>query len=275
MRYALRLPNLAWPGLAAACWAAPAAAQADGERVWLEVSGYAPSIETRARIDTADGSLGTEIGFESDLAFDDEKVLPALLVGVRLGSRFTLSGEFFSLDRSSTVRLQRDITFGDVTYPAAASVSGEFKTDIYRLAVNYAVVRRPGFDAGVSIGVHATDVEVAIAGDGRVGNAAAQFQRRSHSLLAPLPTVGLFANAGVLPGLGVAARADYFSLGVGKYDATLLNAQVAAIYRIHPRIGLGAGYRHVEYRVTATGDHLIGRVDYNFDGPTLFVRVGF
>ena len=261
---------------AAAGWAAPATAQANGDKVWLEVSGYSPSIETRARIDSAtDGSLGTEIGFESDLNFDDEQVLPAVLAGLRLGSRFSLTAEYFSLDRSSTVRLQRDITFGDVTYPVAASVAGDFKTDIYRLAVNYAVIRRATFDAGVSAGVHATDVEVSIEGDGRVGGAAAQFERRTQSLLAPLPTVGVFANARVMPDLVLAGRVDYFSLSVGRYDATLLNAQIAATYRIHRNIGLGIGYRHVEYKVIAAGEHLVGRVDYNFDGPNLFVRMGF
>ena len=189
--------------------------------------------------------------------------------------RFSLTAEYFSLDRSSTVGLERDITFGDVTFPVAASVSGDFKTDIYRLAVNYSVVRRANFDAGISVGVHATDVEVAIEGEGRVGSAAARFERRSQSLLAPMPTVGVFANASLIPGLALGGRVDYFSLSIGRYDARLLNAQISATYRVHRNIGLGLGYRHVEYRVISTGDNLVGRVDYNFDGPTLFVRFGF
>lgn len=256
-------------------WTMPALAQTSEDKVWVQVSGYFPSIDTHARVDTASGGTGTGISFESDLDFEEEKVLPAVLAGVRLGGGFSLTGEYFALDRSSTASLEREITFGDVTFPVAASVTGEFNTDIYRLAVNYAVFRRPSFEAGVSLGVHATDVEVAIEGEGRVGSAAARFERRSRNLLAPMPTAGVFANGYVLPRLGVGGRADYFSMEIGKYDAKLLNAQVSAMYRVHRNIGLGVGYRHVEYRVIGKGEHLIGRVDYNFDGPTLFVHAGF
>ena len=282
MRPDLRSRELASPGLravlaaaAATIWATPAVAQSSEDKVWVQVSGYAPSIDTHARVDTASGGTGTGISFESDLNFDEDKVLPAVLAGVRLGGGFSLTAEYFSLDRSSTKGLEREITFGDVTFPVAASVTGEFNTDIYRLAVNYAVFRRANFDAGISLGVHATDVEVAIEGEGRVGNAAARFERRSRNLLAPMPTAGVFANISPLPRVELAGRADYFSMEIGKYDAKLLNAQVSAMYRIHRNVGLGIGYRHVEYRVIGTGEHLIGRVDYNFDGPTLFVHAGF
>lgn len=280
MRRTLRLKHIARPRLrlaaaAAAIWAVPAMAQTSEDKAWVQVSGYFPSIDTHARVDTASGGTGTEISFESDLDFDEDKVLPAVLAGVRLGSGFSLTAEYFSLDRSSTKGLEREITFGDVTFPVAASVTGEFNTDIYRLAVNYAVFRRTNFEAGIALGVHATDVEVAIEGEGRVGDAAARFERRSRNLLAPMPTAGVFANGYILPRLGVGGRIDYFSMEIGKYDAKLLNAQVSAMYRVHRNIGLGIGFRHVEYRVIGTGEHLIGRVDYNFDGPTLFVHAGF
>lgn len=280
MTYSLRSKNasrglLAVLSAGVAGWAAPAAGQASDDRIWVEISGYTPSIDTEVRIDTADGRLGTSIHFEDDLDFDDRKTLPAALIGIRLGSGFSLTAEYFSLSRDATAGLQREITFGDVTFPVSASVTGEFNTDIYRLAANYAVFRRANLDAGISVGVHATDVEVSIEGEGRVGNSGLRFERRSQSLLAPMPTVGVFANINALPRLGFGGRVDYFSLGVGKYDAKLLNAQVSAMYRIHRNVGLGLGYRHVEYRVRATGEHLIGRVDYNFDGPAVYLRAGF
>jgi hypothetical protein len=282
MRRSLRYENIAPSGVLALLVAAtsagcatPAIAQASDDKVWVEVSGYTPSIETKARIDTASGRLGTSIRFEDDLNFDDRQTLPAGLVGFRLGSGFSLTAEYFSLRREATAGLDREIRFGDVTFPVAASVTGEFNTDIYRLAANYAVIRRADFDAGVSAGVHATDVEVSIEGQGSVGNSGLRFERRSQSLLAPMPTVGVFANVNVLPRFGLSGRVDYFSLGIGKYDAKLLNAQVSAMYRIHRNIGIGLGYRHVEYRVIATGEHLIGRVDYNFDGPAVYIRAGF
>ena len=256
--------------------ATPARAQALGDRYWIEMAGDWPGIDTDVQVSSVEFStIGTAINAETDLGLNDRKLLPVLRAGARLGGGWSIGAEFYSLRRGTTNRLARDITFEDVTYPASVSVTTEFNTDIYRFTIGYAFIRERTFEIGGAIGVHATDVEASIEGDGRIGDAAAQFRRRTKRFLAPMPTVGLFANVQVLPRLTLGGRIDYLSLSVGDYDSRLINAQVSAAYRFLPNVGIGVMYSLVDYRVDVEKELYTGRIAYRFSGPAAFLQLGF
>ena len=259
-----------------ALFAAPAHAQALDDDFWVEVSGYWASIETRVQVSSVGGTtIGTEINGESDLGLDDSEFLPMVHAGARFGGNWIVGAEFFTLHRDTTNTLARDITYDDVTYEASASVTSGFDTDIYRFTIGYAFIRTPTVEVGGAIGVHATDVEASIEGEGRIGNASAQFTRRSKQFLAPLPTVGLFAHFQVVPWLTVGGRIDYLSLSVGDYDGRLINTEASIAYRLFRNVGIGAAYRLVNYRVGVEKERYTGRFTYEFSGPTVFLQAGF
>ncbi len=102
------------------------------------MSAYWANVDTDIRVDAAATSgSGTEIDLEDDLGFDDKEILPAIFGGARLGSGFSIAGEYYSLNRDTTVTLARNITVEDVTYPTAASITGGFDTDIYRPTIGW------------------------------------------------------------------------------------------------------------------------------------------
>lgn len=266
--------------VAAACFGVVgptgARAQALDDDYWVQLSGYWARIDTDIRVDAdAVPGSGTEIDLEDDLGFDDREFLPAAYAGVRLGGGFSVAGEYFALKRDTTHTLARDITIEDVTYPVNASVTAGFDTDVYRFVVGWAFVRRPGLEVGAAIGVHATDFGVSFEGEGRIGGASAQIQRRRENLFAPLPTVGMFAALEALPGVTVGGRVDYLSLSIDDYDGRLINARASVSYRITSHLGVGAMYRHVDYRVDVGKENVSGRFAYSFSGPAVFVEAGF
>lgn len=259
-----------------ALFAAPAHAQALDDDFWIEVSAYRASIETRVQVSSIGGNrIGTEIDGESDLGLDESELLPVVHAGARLGRRWMIGAEYFTLRRDTTNTLARDIVFDDVTYSASASVTTGFDTDIYRLTIGYAFIQNQHLEVGGAIGVHATDVEASIEGEGRVDGSSARLTRRSKQFLAPLPTIGLFANFRIAPGLTAGGRIDYLSLTAGDYDGRLTNAQVSLSYRLLGNIGIGAAYRLVDYRVGVEKRWYTGRFSYEFSGPTVFLQVGF
>jgi hypothetical protein len=90
--------------LAAACalsvvGATSASAQALEDRFWFEAAAFKPNIDTHVKISSKNGSIGTDIGLESDLNLADRETLPDFVAGARLGSRWAITGEYFSLDR--------------------------------------------------------------------------------------------------------------------------------------------------------------------------------
>ncbi|MFL6856751.1 MAG: outer membrane beta-barrel protein [Allosphingosinicella sp.] len=256
--------------------AAPAGAQALHDHFWLEAGIFLPSVDTDVSLTHRSGATdGTRIDFERDLALDGHKTLPSVYGGARLGSGFSLTAEYYSLGRDGQKSLTRDIVFDDVTYSAGATVSSKFDTDIYRLSLGWAFVRKPNWEMGVALGLHATDIKTELSGQGHVGTATSQVQTRRDKVLAPLPTIGLFASVEPIRDLTFSGRVDVLSLKIDKYDGKLLNAQLAVSWRFMKNIGAGIAYRYVDYRLDVTQTNAIGRFAYKFHGPSLFMTFGF
>jgi hypothetical protein len=256
--------------------ASPAAAQALDDHYWLEASIYDPDVDTSVRLSSkTTQTIGTEIDFESDLDLDRNKVLPAFFGGARIGSGFSIAAEYYALHRKGGVTLARDITFKDVTYPASASLDSAFDTDIYRLVVGYELIHRRTYELGIALGVHATKVKVEMSGQGSIGGASATLQSRDEDLLAPLPTIGVFGAAQLMPRLTLNGRVDYLSLKIDQYKGRLVNAQASASYEIFDHVSLGIAYRYVDYRVDVDRERVEGRFTYRFSGPSAFLRLGF
>lgn len=262
--------------LAAPFLVAPAGAQSLTDHFWLEATAYRPSVDTDVSLSSrTSGNPGSRIDLESDLHLAKKKTLPAFVAGARLGGGFSIAAEYYSLGRSASADLSRDIVFDDVTYPAHARVASRFDTDIYRLTLGYAFIRRRQFEIGGALGLHATNVVAELSGQGHIGSAATQQQTRRDSFLAPLPTLGLFATVEPMPRLILNGRVDYLSLKIDKYDGRLVNAQISASYRFLKNAGIGIAYRYVDYRIDVLQPRTRGRFAYRFNGPALFVQFGF
>lgn len=255
---------------------APARAQALDDDFWLQASGFLAKVDTDVRLSTvASPKSGTGIDLESDLGLDDDEFLPAFFGGARLGGGFSIGAEYYALGRGGAVALARDIIVEDVTYPANSQVTAGFDTDIYRVTVGYAFVRQDDLEVGAALGFHGTDIQFSLSGQGRVGNLPLNAQTRKADFLAPLPTIGLFATFEPAPRLTIGARADYLSLSIDDYDGRLINAQATVSYRFMKNFGVGVAYRYVDYRLEVEKETYVGRFDYKFSGPSVFLEVGF
>jgi hypothetical protein len=261
----------------AALQALPAAAQGIDDRCWFEAAAYWPKVDTTIQLNSnTNNTIGTEIDFESDLNLDDGEALPALAAGARLGNRWRLTGEYYALGRSGEATLARDIVVEDVTYPVNAVITSEFDSDVYRFTVGYSFIRQENVEAGVALGLHATDFTVSLAGQGTVaGSPVAATQTRARDFLAPLPTIGVYGTWEVAPNVELAGNVDFLKLKVGDYDGRLLNAQLKLSYRVMRNVALGVIYRYVDYRVDVEKSAFTGRLTYEFKGPALFALVGF
>jgi hypothetical protein len=254
--------------------ASPASAQALQDDFWFQISGYYPSIDTDVRIAPTTSTGGTEVDLEGDFGLDDNEFLPAINAGARFG-RFSIIGDYYSLGRDTTGTINRTIVIEDVTYPVNGQVTVGFDTDVYRLTLGYAFVRRPNLEVGGAIGLHATDFAISFEGQGTVGTQPISNQVRRHDFLAPMPTLGLFGSYEIAPQLTLGGRIDWLSLGLGDYDGRLFNIQTSLQYRFARNFGAGIMFRYVDYRVDVEKPNYNGRFTYSFLGPAAFIEVGF
>lgn len=251
-------------------------AQALQDKFWLQVTAYYPKIDTDVTVTpTGSATEGTNIDLERDLGLDDREILPAVFGGVRIGRRFSIGADYYSLGRETTRAIDRDLVFDGVTYPVNAEVTAEFNTDVYRLTLGYAFLRRDNIELGAALGLHATNFEVGLSGEGAAGGGGITLQTRAQDFLAPLPTIGLFGTFELAPGLSLGGRFDWLSLSIGDYDGRLINTQATLAYRVTRNVGVGIMYRYVDYRVDVEKDRFTGRFAYQFAGPAAFVEIGF
>jgi len=262
--------------LGVAALAAPAHAQAIDDDFWIQGSAFFANIDTKVSSAlVATPTAATEIDLEDDLGMDDSEILPAIYAGARLGGGFVIAAEYFSLNRDTTATISRNITVDNVTYPVNGSVSAGFGTDVYRLSIGYVFLGNETSELGVAIGVHATELEFEISGQGSVGGAPVSNQVRRKDVLAPIPTLGVFGSVEVAPRVILSGRADYLGLGIDDYDGSVLNLQASASYRIMDNVGIGVSYRYVDYDLDVEKDDYTAAFDYQFNGPSVFVEIGF
>lgn len=236
------------------------------DRWTLEIGAYAPKVDTNVNLH-GPGGAGTTVSFEDELGLADRKTMAAILGRVRLGERWRIEAEYFSLDRSGTRAVSRTINWGGNVYTAGTVVTSEFNSDIYRLSGGYSFVKDARRELGVALGLHVTDFTTSLAAAG-VGT-------RSGDALAPLPTIGLYGAYAFTPKWLLSGRVDYFSLKYDEYDGSLKNLSAGIDYRFARNFGIGVSYRYVDYQLDATKASFTGSVNYQFSGPQLYAVGSF
>jgi opacity protein-like surface antigen len=250
-----------------------------GARLYLDVGGYVPAVDTRLRVDRAGGS-GTVLDLEDDLDFEDRPTFPYALLNLRLGQRWRIEGEYFSIDRDKTTVIDRELIIGDEPpFTIGATVNSFFDTDVYRLSVGYSFFKRPNAEVGAALGAHVTTFDFGIRATGE------EFENTEAAAdtLAPLPTIGLYGFYAFSPRWLMQGRVDYFALEYQEYSGRFLNFNAGLEFQLAKHVALGAGYRYVDLEFTAektlsigdVSDDFRGEFQYQYSGPTVYLSFSY
>jgi hypothetical protein len=249
-----------------------------GARLYLDVGGYVPAVDTQLRVDRAGGS-GTVLDLEDDLDFEDRPTFPYALLNLRLGQRWRIEGEYFSIDRDKTTVIDRELVIGDDTFLGGWTVNSFFDTDVYRLSVGYSFFKRPNAEVGAALGAHVTTFDFGIRATGEESEST----EAAADTLAPLPTIGLYGFYAFSPRWLMQGRVDYFALEYQEYSGRFLNFNAGLEFQLAKHLGLGAGYRYVDLEFTAdktlgvgdVSDDFRGEFQYHYSGPTVYLSFSY
>jgi len=237
------------------------------DRWSFDLGAYSPNIKSSASLNSTTNGTGTTVNLEDMLGLSDHKTVGEIQGRVRLGEKWRIEAEYFSLNRSSSRAISKDINWGDNTYHAGTTVASQFDSDIFRLSLGYSFIKNTEGELGVAIGAHITDFTTSL-GASNVGTSA-------RDTLAPLPTIGLYGAYAFTPRWLLSGRGDIFSIKYGDYDGTLVNVTAKVDYRVSRHFGVGVGYRYVDYDVNMTKPRFTGNINYVFNGPTVYATTSF
>ncbi|RPI15991.1 MAG: hypothetical protein EHM60_03145 [Lysobacterales bacterium] len=230
--------------------------------------------DTEVRLDGESGR-GSQIDWER--TFGDGDATRFRFDGTwRFADRHKLRALWFNNSVSQSRRLDRDISWGDVVYPTSAEVDAEFEFDVYELAYEYVLLKRERYELSGTLGLHYTDLSLAIDGEGTVdGQPVAGGIREEGSVGAPLPVVGVRGLWNLTHSFWLDASAQFFALSIDDIDGNLQDYRFAVLWQPKTWLGVGAGYNQFTIDVDVTKDRFEGALDWTYRGPMLFYSASF
>jgi hypothetical protein len=187
---------------------------------------------------------------------------------------------WFTNDVSGTRTLNKDINWGDDTFKAGFSATGEVRHNVYELSYEYAFWRARDYEVAASIGVHYDQLRANISGtatvtlpDGTIERASSQ--SKTASAPAPLPVLGLSGKWAATDNILLDASAQVFKISINGIDGSWWDLRAEGTWMFTHHIGVGVGYDYFDVHATMSKNNFNGDIQWGYQGVTVFVRGGF
>lgn len=173
------------------------------------------------------GTTGTMISLSRDLTLDRSLFWRAR-VSLALGDRHTLSMLAAPLRLAGAGVVSKDVTFGDVTFPAMTSVKTKYRFDSYRLTYRYDFLRRDDLRLGVGLTGKIRDAAITIRGGGMASE-------KANTGFVPL--VNFRADVKINQRLGLLVDGDALAAPQGRAEDVLAAITVLASREVKFKLG--------------------------------------
>jgi len=236
------------------------------DRFFFGAGAFFPQTTTSAQL-TSRAGIGANIDFENALGIQNEKSVPVAFARWRVGERWRIEAEYFQLNRSGRKQIDRDIQWGDTTYPLNAVVDARFNFSDLRISAGYSFFRRPDKEVGVGVGLHVAQYDVSLSANGS--------PTESSAVTAPLPVFSLYSQFALTERWALGARMDRFSLRYQSFDGSITALGLDLLYQPFRHVGFGLATRALYIDAAATDDGRTARFRQSFQGPMLFMNASF
>jgi hypothetical protein len=205
----------------------------------------------------------------------------------RFKDRHELSLELYQVHRSGSNSASTDFDFtsngGDfVEVEAGAGFKTKIDFDIYDISYGYSFINTDRHHLAASAGLYWMDMAVALDGEasGKIKINGEELKPGDVSvsnrsdISAPMPLLGALYEYAVTPSWTVGTHARYFAITVDPYSGSILNFDLSTTYSFD-YVYIGGGYTWVNINVDIDEDSWNGSLDWEFEGPRLFVGARF
>ena len=246
---------------------AMAAAQ-DDHRFSLSVGAFVTDRASEARVDAADGTIGTPVDLESDLGLNTSETVLRLDGYFRFNDRHRIDFSVFDLSRDATRQIDTAITWKNIVFPISATVASDLDFNVYKLAYTWSFLRREKGYMGLSGGLYVADVAVKLSAQ----NLA---EEEGGDVTAPLPVIGLRGEYRFTDKWTFRASGELFGLEYEAMDGSLIDLYAGIDYRLFEHVAIGAALNSVRLDVDVSSRKLNGSLDWQYDGGLLFLKFDF
>jgi len=256
-----------------AALAGPATAQEDDggreffrPRFAILLGGFWPAVDSKIRLDAADGTVGTTIDLESDLGLARDNSLWWGGFRWRIAGKHHLEVDYFELGRDGIADLEGEIRIGDQIFPIGTTVKTTFDSDVFRIGYAYSFISNPKAEFGISAGFHVMDVFFEI-------HDVDQARHKDAEVTAPLPVIGIHGGYRFSERWAFSGRAQFFGLEFDDYEGDMEAISAAFLWDTTRWFSLGLGIDYYRVNVKSEDADWKGEIKYEYFGPVF--AIGF
>ena len=221
------------------------------------------------RLDRTAGvvTIGTSIDWERDLGGETSMTVPRIDGYYRFAPKHRVDFSWYKIERGGTISSQRQIDFGNVSYPIGTSLESRLDTETTKLAYTYSFYRNPEIETSVSAGLHVTNIEASLRGSG--GGVA-----ESNSVTAPLPVFGFRLDYAFSPKWWLRTKYELFFLdSVDAYQGALTDFTISVEHRTFKHVGFGFGLNRSSLDLEVDDDNKRGAFSSVLNGLMLYAVI--
>ncbi len=242
------------------------------EKFRLSAGFFLPVSSTKIQVGLNGQAAGTNIDFQRDLGFGATISTFFADFQWRISRRSRVNFAYFDMRRSKTHTLLKDITFDSTTYHVNSTVNVFFNTAIYQFSYGYAIIEKPKYELGVSIGAHTIGAN---AGISLVGVNANISESTNFGFTAPLPDLGIWGGYAFSDRFAANLDFSYLSLTVNNINGSLVTYNFVLTYKLLRQLDIALAYTGLNFDVKTSRKSLSGEFKWGYNGPSLGATFSF
>jgi hypothetical protein len=242
------------------------------DRWTFRIGGFLTGLDTTVRLDSPTGREGTSVNLEDDLGFDSSLSVPRFDLGVILGRRHEISGGYYKTDRDSTTTLQRDIEWGDETFPINIGIGAFYNTEFVNLAYTYWFYSSESTSLGVTGGLVYASLGAGV-GISAVGQGIGAEEDISTDV--PVPQLGFSVNHYLGKRFVFTGNLGYIAFNLDDFEGSVASATVGVQHRTWENFGFGLGYGYTGYDIDTLAADFLGKWEYTVSGFEIYLRAAW
>lgn len=268
------------PTLLAALAAAPATSQEPAHpfpAFSIRLGGYFVTSDTRLGLGAELDDELSEVDFEEDFDLSSDETLAAVRLEWHPGEgRHMFRVGYYDLSRSGRQTLaERDITWGDVTYPVGAEVSTTFDQRTYELDWTWWLLRRERGGFGPVLGVTVLDLDARATALITSGPLSLELTESASSTV-PVPTIGLAGRFQPASKLWIGGEVRVLEgIEYDEVEGDALIVEVGLEWLVLEHLSLGASWNRFDIDARLDEDAFDGTLDLETTGVQLYGRLVF
>ncbi len=257
----------------------PGSAQTDylWPRFAVDAGAYEISTTDEIRIDGKLDLAGRPVDLSTDIGLPDSETLLNLKLEWAFAERHSLTFGYWSLDRSGSRSIAREIEIDGTTFPIGATATIDFETTSIGAAYTYWFVRRENWGMGGTFGLVYLGLDAKAGASVQLGGGSGSIsESASASTDLPVPMIGLAVKGRPWERLVLFGRGDFLpSVTIGDYSGEAGNFSLGAEFYFWGPLAVGGSFDGAYYKADVDKSGWHGSVDLVNEGWRLYLRAAF